>query len=121
MRPDSFEFTVTIPGDSRLLGAVRLLASQAAGYAQLTPSAGKDLANEVERAADAAITSTNAKDAPIEFQFSGDATAVTVRISCDAARAAAPPQSFAGGDGISVEWTTEGLRRTCHIRQRVPD
>ena len=120
MRPDSFEFTVTMPGDSRLLGAVRLLTSQAAGYAQLSPEAGRDLANEVERAADAAMTATAGKDEPIEFLFSGDATAVTVRISCDAARSTEPPQSSTSDEGISVEWTTAGARRICHIRQPVP-
>jgi hypothetical protein len=120
MRPDSFEFTVTIPGDSRLLGAVRLLTTQAAGYAQLPPDAGRDLADEVERAADAAMTATQGQDAPIEFQFAGDPKAVTVRISCDAARSAATPQSSPSDDGISVEWTTSGARRVCHIRQPVP-
>jgi hypothetical protein len=120
MRPDSFEFTVTIPGDSRLLGAVRLLTTQAAGYAQLSPEAGRDLADEVERAADAAMTATQAQDAPIEFQFAGDAKAVTVRISCDAARSTAPPPSAPSDAGISVEWTTSGERRVCHIRQPIP-
>jgi hypothetical protein len=120
MRPDSFEFTVTIPSDSRLLGAVRLLTTQAAGYAQLSPDAGRDLADEVERAADAAMTATQVAESPIELQFAGDAKAITVRISCDAAQSAATPHSSPSDNGISVHWTTSGARRVCHIRQPVP-
>ena len=120
MRPDAFEFTVTIPGDARLLGAVRLLTTQAAGYAQLSPEAGADLANEVERAADAAMTVTQVKDAPIEFQFAGDAKAVTVTISCAAPRSAAQPTSTPSDEGVSVQWSTAGERRICLIRQPVP-
>ena len=51
MTPNSFEFTVTLPGDARFLGAVRHLATQAADYAQLPSDTGAELAAEVARAA----------------------------------------------------------------------
>lgn len=120
MSPNSFEFTVTIPADAQLLGAARLLATQAAGYAKLPPNSGAELAAEVERAADAAMTSTRAHDAPIEFVFSGDANGVTVRVSCEAAATSERPRSFASDEGVSVDWTMEGSRQVCHIRQRLP-
>src|SRR5215218_10347784 len=39
MTPTSFAFTLTMPGDPRLVAAVRHIAVQAAGYAQLTAEA----------------------------------------------------------------------------------
>jgi hypothetical protein len=59
MTPTDFTFLLTMPGDARLIGAVRQLATQAAGYAQLTPDAAEGLAGHVERATQAAIA-TNA-------------------------------------------------------------
>ena len=117
MTPNSFEFTLTLPGDLRLLGAVRQLANQAADYAQLAPESRTELAAEVERAAGAAIG--QAAGGPIEIVFSGTDTAVTVTISCSSSADAPHPTSSAA-EGISVEWTNARGRRICHIRQRVP-
>ena len=108
---------LTMPGDSRLVGAVRLLAAQAAGYAQLPPEAGSGLASHVAAATEAAIASTNSDHAPIELRFSGDEGMVSVHISCDAPHATRPPRSSSAG-GVSVDWTTIGSRHTCHIRHR---
>ena len=119
MTPTAFDFTVTMPGDARLVGAIRQLAAHAAGYANLSSGAGEGLAAEVERAAQAAIASTPGHEAVIEFRFSGDGTSVKVLISCEAAASAEPPQSSAA-DGVSVDWTSEGSRHTCRIRQRIP-
>jgi hypothetical protein len=119
MTPTSFEFTLTMPGDRRLVGAVRQLAAHAAGYAQLTAEAGAALAGHVERAAEAAVEASRTKPGPIELRFSGDDTAINVHIVCEAAHAPkAPPSSR--GEGVSVEWTMNGSRHVCHIRHRSP-
>jgi hypothetical protein len=119
MTPTAFEFTLTMPGDERLVGAIRQLAAQAAGYAQLSTGASQGLATEVERAATAAIASTDAQDAEIEVRFSGDETALKVQISCEAIASAPTPRSTSN-NGMSVDWTSDGSRHTCHIRQRIP-
>src|SRR5918994_4491442 len=118
MTPTAFHFTLKMPGDLRLVRAVRQLAAQAAGYAQLSSTASEGLASEVERAATAAIAATNARDAEIEVRFSGDESAVNVHISCDA-RGWAPTLQSVSNNGISVDWTSEGSRQTCRIRQRI--
>jgi hypothetical protein len=73
----------------------------------------------VERAATAAIASTQVQDAEIEVRFSGDESAVKVLISCDAAASAPKPRS-SSDNGVSVDWTSEGSRYTCRILQRIP-
>lgn len=117
MTPNSFEFTVTLPGDARFLRAVCQLATQSADYAQLPADTGADLAAEVERAAHTAIV--EAAGGPIEIVFSGTDKAVTVTISC-ASSADAPRGTSSGAEGISVEWTSTKGRHVCHIRQRIP-
>ena len=118
MTPNSFEFTVTLPGDARFLGAVRHLATQAADYAQLPSDTGAELAAEVARAAEVAFAA-EAAGGPIEIVFSGSDKAVTVTISC-ASTGAAPGSKSNAGEGISVEWTSSKGRHVCHIRQRIP-
>ena len=116
MTPTDFEFTVTMPGDVRLIGAVRQLAAQAADYAQLNAEAGEGLAGHVERATQTAIASAVAQHAPVHVRFTANQGAVDVFVSYDAAASAAtPPDSSAGG--VTVDWTAEGSRRTCHIRR----
>lgn len=98
MSPTDFEFTLTIPGDPRLVGAVRLLVAQAAGYGQLSAEGGEQLVSQVEDAAAAAFEAGGAVSAPITFQFVGNASEVGVIISCEAA---------------------DGSPYTRHIRQRI--
>ena len=119
MTPTSFEFTLTVPGDPRLVGAVRQLAAHAAGYAQLTAEAGAALAGHVERAAEAAVAVNRTKHGPIEVRFSGGEGAVNVHIACEAAHGSGTPPS-SRGEGGSVEWSTNGSRHLCHIRHRSP-
>jgi hypothetical protein len=116
MTPTDFEFTVTMPGDARLVGAVKQLAAQAAGYAQLTAEDGQGLATQVERATEAAIASSAVAHHLIQVRFAADRHAIDVVISTDAGSSAAAPASSAS-DGLTVDWTTEGSRRTCHIRR----
>ena len=94
MTPTSFAFTLTMPGDERFVGAIRLLAAQAASYAQLPADAGEALAGQVQQATEAAIAATGSAAAPIEFTFSGDDARVTVEIGC-----------------------TDGSRRTCTMQR----
>ena len=54
MTPTSFAFQLTMPGDERFVGAIRLLAAQAASYAKLSAEAGEALAGVVERTTQAA-------------------------------------------------------------------
>src|SRR5688500_6046987 len=103
MTPTAFEFTVTMRGDVRLVGAIRQLAEHAAGYVKLSADAGAGLATAVELAATAAIASAEVPPAEIEVRFSGAEDAVKVQISCDAAAAAAMPRSTSD-NGISVDW-----------------
>ena len=119
MTPTSFAFTLTMPGDLRLVGAVRQLAAQAAGYAQLPADASAALAGHVERAAEAAVEALGTRHAPIELRFSGDETALNVHIACEASQAPAPSQA-AHDNGVTVDWTSHGSRHLCHIRHRSP-
>jgi hypothetical protein len=117
MTPTSFTFSVTIPGDPRLVGAVKLLAVQAANYAQLGPDVAATLGRVVEREAGAAIATGCDGQAPIDLRFSRDERTITVEISCQAPPSAAPPRSSSSADGVSVAWNADGSRHTCRIRR----
>ena len=119
MTPTSFEFTVTIPGDARLVDAMTRLAAHAAGYAQLPAGAGERLSHHVARATETAIAATHGRDALIELRFSGDERALEVVISCDAPLGAGLPQS-SFSDGLTAHWSANGTRQTCRIRQPIP-
>ena len=119
MTPTSFEFTLTMPGDPRLVGAIRQLTAHAAGYAQLSAEAGATLAGHVERAAETAVEVSRNPQAPIELRFSGDEGAIHVHIACEAAPASGAPSS-SHSEGVSVNWSTNGSRHVCHIRHRSP-
>jgi hypothetical protein len=118
MDPSAFQFTLTMPGDSRLVGAVRDLTSHAAGYAKLAADSSRSLADQVATAAETAIAATHAHDAPIEFRFDANEEAIHVTIICEANSSALPPGSAPAG-GLTVDWSRDGSRQTCHIRQRL--
>ena len=118
MTPTSFEFSVSMPRDARLVGAVRGLAAHAAGYVQLAADAAEDLANQVARATETAIAVTGTQPGPIDFRFAGDAAAISVIITCPAAPATGAPPSTSGG-GVTVTWSTNGAHHTCEITQRI--
>jgi hypothetical protein len=115
MTPTAFEFTVTIPGDSRLVSAIRQLTAHAAEYAQLPTEAGVQLAQHVEHATQAAISAAR-QNGPIEYRFSATPEALVVVFWCDGAVPVPPPPSLST-DQVSVDWTLEGSRRVCRIRQ----
>lgn len=69
MDPTSFRFLLTMPGDLRLVGVIRELATHAGTYAQLASDAAGAFAQQVADATEAAIAETGVQDAPIEFRF----------------------------------------------------
>jgi hypothetical protein len=117
MTPTEFDFTIKMPGDSRLVSAIRQLTAHAAGYARLAPEAGDAFAAHVERATEQAITASKAQTALIEYRFTADADAIVVVFSCDVGPTSHPPSSSAGA--VSVEWATEGMRHVCRIRREL--
>jgi hypothetical protein len=119
MTPTDFEFTITFPGDARLVAAIRLLAVQAAGYANLSTEAGEGLGGVVERAADAVVGSLPVANDSIHVRFAAGSGALDVVISSAARSNAAAPPAHADGN-VTVAWTTNGSHRTCHIRHSLP-
>ena len=118
MTPTSFEFTLTLPGDARLVEAVKGLTVHAAGYAQLGDSAREGLAGQVAAATEAAMAVTSNGGAPIDLRFTRDDEGVTVVVSVHANQSAPRPASTSTGD-ITVDWVSEGSRHVCHIRHRI--
>lgn len=119
MTPKSFEFTITMPGDPRLIGAIRQLTAHAAGYAHLSAEDGAAFAGHVEEAAETAVAISRGQHAPIELRFSGDEGVVNVHIACDAPAASKAPSS-SRAQAVSVDWSTNGSRHVCHIHHRSP-
>ena len=77
MSPESFNFTVTLPGDHRLVGVVRDLCAHAVGYAKLPEDAGASFCNRVADAALQAVASR--PDAPCALVF--DCTEGELRVA----------------------------------------
>jgi hypothetical protein len=113
----SFRFTMTMPGDARLVTAVRELTAYAAKYARLGEPAGSELADQVARVAEASIAVTGGKDRPIEFQFARDEDRLEVRIAFDVDGAGSPATTKTA-DGVSVQWSREDGRHVCLIGRR---
>lgn len=118
MTPTEFDFTVTMPGDTRLVAAIRQLTAHAAGYAQLSADDSEELADHVERATQTAIAAAKMPPAPIEYRFTADRETLVVVFSCVVAPSAPPPADVNSGD-VTVDWAAEGARHVCRIRQRL--
>ena len=118
MTPTEFNFTLTMPGDSRLVGAIRQLTAHAAGYAQLPPHAGQKFAEYVERATEVAISASKVQSALIQYRFTADPEEIIVVFACDVAATAPRPASTSNG-AVTVDWTSDGSRHVCRIRQRL--
>ena len=67
MSPESFNFTVTVPGDARLVGVVRDLCAHAVGYAKLPEAAGASLCERVSAAAAECVATHPQAPCPLEF------------------------------------------------------
>jgi hypothetical protein len=119
MDASSFRFTMTMPGDARLVGAVRDLTAHAAKYAKLAEEAAAELAAQVAGAAAISIEAIRVKDAPIEFQFARDGERLEVMIACDVDGSNTAPAS-SSAHGLTVAWSRRGGRQTCRIALRIP-
>lgn len=117
MDSTSFEFTLSVPCDERLLGAVRDLTSHAASYARLEDAAVDGLTSQVAAAARAAIEACAAPDAAVDFRFKRHGATLTVSIGLDVASAARWPASATAG--LTVDTTRDGARETCLITQHL--
>lgn len=113
----SFDFTMTMPGDTRLVGAVRDLAVHAAKYAQLPEAAGSALAEHVAQAAATSIEATDVQDAPVEVRFTGDVHRLEVLIASDIVSQRPVPESGAA-PGVTIDWSRVGIRQVCLIAHR---
>jgi hypothetical protein len=76
--PESFNFTVTVPGDARLVGVVRDLCAHAAGYAKLPASSAGSFCDRVAEAATAAVARSPEAPCPLVFDCAGGELRVTV-------------------------------------------
>lgn len=112
----TFEFTLSLPGDPRLVDAVRDLTTHAATYAKLEAPAAEGLATQVVEATRAAIAASGAIDAPVDVRFVREDGHLRVSIGLDVVRQAAWP--VASG-GRTVDTRREGARETCLITQPV--
>lgn len=117
MDATSFEFSMTMPGDPRLVVAVRDLAAHAAGYAQAGEAQRTALSEAVAAAAEAAIEATHVKDAPLDIRFVREGATLLVTIACECAGDTPVPPPAAGA--ISIDWARDGARQVCRIRQQL--
>jgi hypothetical protein len=76
--PESFNFTVTVPGDARLVGVVRDLCTHAVGYAKLPAAEGAALCDRVATAAAEAVAQTPESSCPLVFACADGELRVTV-------------------------------------------
>jgi hypothetical protein len=98
MTPQSFEFRLSMPGDARLVGAVRDLTTHAAAYARFPAEALQQVVELVAGATAAVIAGLDANDANIDYEY-------------------------AAGDGVitvTIGYSAAGTRQTRQIQQRVP-
>lgn len=78
MSPESFNFTVTLPGDHRLVGVVRDLCAHAVGYAKLSDAAGAAFCDRVADAAVQVVASHPDTPCPLVFDCTDGQLRVTV-------------------------------------------
>ena len=78
MSPESFNFTVTLPGDERIVGVARDLCAHAVGYAKMSENAGASFCDRVADAAVQAVASRPGLPCPIVFDGAGGELRVTV-------------------------------------------
>jgi hypothetical protein len=118
MTPTEFDFTVTMPGDPRLVDAIRQLTIHAAGYAQLNTQAAEQLAGHVEHESQVVIAAHSAQTALIAYRFTANPEALVVAFSCDVSPSFPRPPSSKNG-AVTIDWTSSGSRHECRIRHRL--
>lgn len=82
MDPTSFRFLLTMPGDERLVGAIRELATHAGVYAKLPSEEAGAFVERVASAAESLIADLSARDVPLEFRFFRSPDLLRVTITC---------------------------------------
>lgn len=78
MSPESFNFTVTLPGDERLVGVVRDICAHAVGYARLPEAVGVSFCAQVADAARQAVSARPDAPCALVFDCRGGELQVTV-------------------------------------------
>jgi hypothetical protein len=76
--PESFNFTVTLPGDERIVGVARDLCAHAVDYAKMPESASASFCDRVADAAVQAVASRPGVPCPMVFDCAGGELRVTV-------------------------------------------
>jgi len=115
MTQTSFEFTMQVSGNRAMLAAVRDLASQVASYAGGKAVAAA-VADEVVTAAEAAIAAGRGDGAPIDVRFKRTASCLEVFVAGGTFMTLSTTH-LSRGPGLSVDWSVDGGRQICHIRQ----
>jgi hypothetical protein len=78
VKPDSFSFTLTLPGDARLMGVVRDLCAHAVAYAGVGDSLGGPFCARVTAAAERVVASGADGACALEFLCEGGELSVTI-------------------------------------------
>lgn len=121
MDATSFQFTMTMPGDDRLMETVRDLTAHAAKYAQLAETDATAVVDQVLAAA-AASSRAAAGASPLNLRFERTPDRFDVAIEWDG-RAPAPdgPGPHHDGASTSVQWSHDGHRQRCLVSHRARD
>lgn len=117
MDATSFQFTMTIPGDERLVGAVGELTMHAAKYAQLSDRDTSTLVDDVMSAASVSASAAGGAGNAVEFRFERTANRLDVAIEWEGRAPSAPRASRTTGS-TSTQWTHDGRRQRCLISHR---
>lgn len=78
MSPESFNFTVTLPADQRLVGVVRDLCAHAVGYAKMPEATGASFCDRVAAAVVRAVDAEPESPCSLVFDCAGGELRVTV-------------------------------------------
>jgi hypothetical protein len=119
MTSTSFEFTMSMPGDERLIPAVRDLAAHACAYAGLAEAASASLTSQVTATTSAAMAAARGRNGDVQFRFTRENDTLTVAVGLDSPGQASWPPTVEGAEGLTVRTEREGGRETCLVIQRV--
>lgn len=114
MDATSFQFKMTMPGDERLVDAVRVLTAHAAKYAELSDDAARTFVDDVLTAATVSAHAAGGADGVVELRFDRTVDRLDVTIEWEG-RAPSAAQRSAAKAG---EWSHQGRRQRCLISHR---